>query len=88
MSTGQGETRFSGVKRQFEKPVALSTQVLLDRERCVQCARCTRFSDQVSGDKLIDLAERGPSEQVATAEASRSAPTSPATPCRSAPSAR
>ncbi len=68
MSTGQGETRFSGVKRQFEKPVALSAQVLLDRERCVQCARCTRFSDQVSGDKLIDLIERGPREQVGTAD--------------------
>ncbi len=68
MSSGQGETRFSGVKRQFEKPVALSTQVLLDRERCVQCARCTRFSDQVSGDRLIDLIERGPREQVGTAD--------------------
>ena len=68
MSTGQGETRFSGVKRQFEKPVALSAQVLLDRERCVQCARCTRFSDQVSGDRLIDLIERGPREQVGTAD--------------------
>jgi len=68
MSTGQGETRFTGVKRQFEKPVALSAQVLLDRERCVQCARCTRFSDQVSGDKLIDLIERGPREQVGTAD--------------------
>jgi NADH-quinone oxidoreductase subunit G len=68
MSTGQGETRFNGVKRQFEKPVALSAQVLLDRERCVQCARCTRFSDQISGDKLIDLIERGPREQVGTAD--------------------
>ena len=68
MSSGQGETRFSGVKRQFEKPVALSAQVLLDRERCVQCARCTRFSDQVSGDRLIDLIERGPREQVGTAD--------------------
>jgi NADH-quinone oxidoreductase subunit G len=68
MSTGQGETRFAGVKRQFEKPVALSAQVLLDRERCVQCARCTRFSEQISGDRLIDLVERGPKEQVATAD--------------------
>src|SRR6201995_4778341 len=68
MSTGQGETRFHGVKRQFEKPVALSSQVLLDRERCVQCARFTRFSEQVAGDRLIDLVERGPKEQVATAD--------------------
>src|SRR6202142_2514704 len=68
MSTGQGETRFSGHKRTFEKPVPLSTEVLLDRERCVQCARCTRFADQVAGDPLIDLFERGPHEQVAIAE--------------------
>jgi NADH-quinone oxidoreductase subunit G len=39
MSTGQGETRFTGTKRTFEKPIALSAQVLLDRERCIQCAR-------------------------------------------------
>ncbi|HEY1918421.1 MAG TPA: NADH-quinone oxidoreductase subunit G [Streptosporangiaceae bacterium] len=68
MSNGQGETRFSGTKRTFEKPVPLSTEVLLDRERCVQCARCTRFAEQIAGDPLIDLFERGPHEQVATAE--------------------
>jgi NADH-quinone oxidoreductase subunit G len=68
MSTGQGETRFDGKKREFEKPVALSAQVLLDRERCVQCARCTRFADQVAGDRLIELVARGPQEQVAIAE--------------------
>ena len=50
MSTGQGETRFTGHKRTFAKPVPLSAQVLLDRERCVQCARCTRFADQIAGD--------------------------------------
>ena len=60
MSTGQGETRFHGTKRTFAKPVALSAQVLLDRERCVQCARCTRFADQVAGDPLIELLDRGP----------------------------
>ncbi len=68
MSTGQGETRFDGTKRTFAKPVALSAQVLLDRERCVQCARCTRFADQVAGDPLIELLERGPKEQVGIAE--------------------
>jgi NADH-quinone oxidoreductase subunit G len=68
MSNGQGETRFTGTKRTFEKPVPLSTEVLLDRERCIQCARCTRFADQIAGDPLIDLFERGPNEQVATAE--------------------
>ncbi|MGO8885053.1 MAG: 2Fe-2S iron-sulfur cluster-binding protein, partial [Streptosporangiaceae bacterium] len=68
MSTGQGETRFSGVKRTFPKPIALSTEVLLDRERCIQCARCTRFAEQIAGDPLIELLDRGPQEQVGIAE--------------------
>ena len=68
MSNGAGETRFTGAKRKFPKPIALSAQVLLDRERCVQCARCTRFADQIAGDPLIDLLERGPQEQVGVAE--------------------
>jgi NADH-quinone oxidoreductase subunit G len=68
MSTGQGETRFDGRKRTFPKPIALSAQVLLDRERCIQCARCTRFADQIAGDPLIELIDRGPQEQVGVAE--------------------
>ena len=68
MSSGAGETRFTGTKRKFAKPLALSTQVLLDRERCVQCARCTRFADQIAGDPLIELIERGPQEQVGVAD--------------------
>ena len=68
MTTGQGETRFGGAKRTFPKPIALSAQVLLDRERCVQCARCTRFSEQIAGDPLIELFERGPQEQVGIAD--------------------
>jgi NADH-quinone oxidoreductase subunit G len=68
MSTGQGETRFDGAKRKFPKPIALSAQVLLDRERCVQCARCTRFADQIAGDPLIELLDRGPQEQVGVAD--------------------
>ncbi|HEU5417427.1 MAG TPA: NADH-quinone oxidoreductase subunit G [Streptosporangiaceae bacterium] len=68
MSTGQGESRFEGQKRTFAKPVALSAQILLDRERCIQCARCTRFADQVAGDPLIDLLDRGPQEQVGVAD--------------------
>ena len=39
-----------------QKPVALSSEILLDRERCVLCARCTRFSDEIAGDPFIDLA--------------------------------
>jgi NADH-quinone oxidoreductase subunit G len=68
MSTGQGETRFEGTKRTFPKPIALSASVLLDRERCIQCARCTRFAEQVPGDPLIELLDRGPHEQVGVAE--------------------
>jgi NADH-quinone oxidoreductase subunit G len=68
MSTGQGETRFNGAKRTFAKPIALSTEILLDRERCIQCARCTRFAEQVAGEPLIELLDRGPQEQVGIAE--------------------
>ena len=64
MATGRSESRFDGVKRTFVKPVPLSSEVLLDRERCVLCARCTRFSTQVAGDPLIELADRGALQQV------------------------
>ncbi|MFJ9827195.1 NADH-quinone oxidoreductase subunit G [Streptomyces sp. NPDC101160] len=64
MSHGQAESRFEGKKRTYEKPIPLSTQVLLDRERCVLCARCTRFSQQIAGDPMIELIERGALQQV------------------------
>ena len=64
MSNGQAESRFEDVKRTFPKPIPLSTQVLLDRERCVLCARCTRFSQQIAGDPFIELLERGALQQV------------------------
>ena len=67
MSNGQGESRFTDPKRTFAKPVPISSQVLLDRERCVSCARCTRFSDQIAGDPFIELFERGPEQQIAIA---------------------
>ncbi|MEV5309555.1 NADH-quinone oxidoreductase subunit G [Streptomyces sp. NPDC052610] len=68
MSHGNEESRFEGRKRTYEKPVPISTQVLLDRERCVLCARCTRFSNQVAGDPMIELVERGALQQVGTGE--------------------
>ncbi|KND46061.1 NADH-quinone oxidoreductase subunit G [Streptomyces stelliscabiei] len=68
MSHGHSESRFEGRKRTYEKPVPISTQVLLDRERCVLCARCTRFSNQVAGDPMIELVERGALQQVGTGE--------------------
>ncbi len=64
LSNGRAHTRFADVKRTFTKPVNISTQVLLDRERCVLCQRCTRFSDQVAGDKFINLVERGAMQQI------------------------
>jgi NADH-quinone oxidoreductase subunit G len=64
MANGRGTSRFEDVKRTYPKPVSISSQVLLDRERCVLCARCTRFSDQVAGDPFIALVERGALQQV------------------------
>ncbi|WP_327150912.1 NADH-quinone oxidoreductase subunit G [Nocardia sp. NBC_01329] len=68
MSTGRAETRFDGVKRTYPKPIPLSTAVLLDRERCVLCARCTRFSQEIAGDPFIELLDRGALQQVGIAE--------------------
>ena len=65
MTNGNAESRFHDVKRTYPKPIAISSQVLLDRERCVLCARCTRFSQQVAGDPFIELFERGALQQVA-----------------------
>ncbi|HXO50500.1 MAG TPA: NADH-quinone oxidoreductase subunit G, partial [Mycobacterium sp.] len=67
MSNGRVETRFEDVKRTFPKPINISSEVLLDRERCVLCARCTRFSDQIAGDPFIELLERGALQQVGIA---------------------
>ncbi|MEY3098904.1 MAG: hypothetical protein RIS32_695, partial [Actinomycetota bacterium] len=64
MSNGREESRFEGTKRTFEKPINISSQVLLDRERCILCARCTRFSEQIAGDPFITLNERGALQQV------------------------
>jgi NADH-quinone oxidoreductase subunit G len=66
MTAGRAETRFSGTKRTFPKPINVSAQVLLDRERCVSCARCTRFAEQIAGDPFIALLERGAKQQVGT----------------------
>ena len=67
MSNGRAETRFTDVKRTFPKPIPISSEVLLDRERCVLCARCTRFSQQIAGDPFIELLERGALQQVGIA---------------------
>ena len=64
LSNGTGESRFGALKRTYPKPVSISAQILLDRERCVLCARCTRFSEQISGDPFIELVERGALQQI------------------------
>ena len=64
MSNGRSTSRFEDVKRTYPKPINISSQVLLDRERCVLCARCTRFSEQIAGDPFIALVERGALQQV------------------------
>ena len=64
MSNGRASTRFVDVKRTFPKPIAISTQILLDRERCILCQRCTRFSEEIAGDVFIDLQKRGANQQI------------------------
>jgi NADH-quinone oxidoreductase subunit G len=68
MSNGRADSRFHEQKRTFPKPVAISSNVLLDRERCVLCQRCTRFSEQIAGDPFIDLFERGAMQQIGTSD--------------------
>ncbi|MEW2376818.1 NADH-quinone oxidoreductase subunit G [Micromonospora sp. NPDC047812] len=64
MSTGRADSRFHEHKREYPKPLPISTQVLLDRERCVLCQRCTRFSEEIAGDKFIDLMGRSSAEEI------------------------
>jgi NADH-quinone oxidoreductase subunit G len=64
MSTGRTDSRFHEHKREYPKPINISTQVLLDRERCVLCQRCTRFSEEIAGDKFIDLMGRSSAEEI------------------------
>jgi len=65
-SHGPGESRFVEEKRHYEKPIAISDVVYLDRERCILCDRCTRFADEVAGDALITFTSRGNDTQVLT----------------------
>jgi NADH-quinone oxidoreductase subunit G len=67
MSNGRGESRFREPKREFDKPVAISSQVLLDRERCISCTRCVRASEEIAGDDFIEFLERGPRQYIGTA---------------------
>jgi NADH-quinone oxidoreductase subunit G len=56
---GPGKSRFTDPKRHFEKPIELSPLVAIDRERCILCYRCVRFSQEVAEDEQLQLLERG-----------------------------
>jgi len=66
LAFGPGESRFVEEKRHFEKPIPISDTVLLDRERCIQCGRCTRFASEIAGDALIHFGGRGSGTEVIT----------------------
>ncbi|MEQ1702157.1 MAG: NADH-quinone oxidoreductase subunit NuoG [Ilumatobacteraceae bacterium] len=65
-SNGPGESRYVEEKRHYEKPIAISDIVYLDRERCILCDRCTRFADEVAGDALIHFNSRGNNTHITT----------------------
>ncbi len=48
----------------FEKPIPLSPMIDLDRERCILCARCVRFEDEIAGDPVLGFANRGRTWQI------------------------
>jgi NADH-quinone oxidoreductase chain G len=56
---GPPASRFVFDKVHFDKAVPLSDKIVLDRERCILCWRCTRFTDEISGEKELALLERG-----------------------------
>ena len=66
MAYGPGESRYVEEKRHKEKPIPISDLVLLDRERCILCDRCTRFAKDVAGDPLIHFINRGNDTEVNT----------------------
>jgi NADH-quinone oxidoreductase subunit G len=66
LAYGPGESRFVEEKRHFEKPVPISDLVLLDRERCIQCGRCTRFAAEIAGEAEIDFIGRGDQLEINT----------------------
>lgn len=66
MKFGPGKSRFFEEKRRFVKPIPLSPVLMLDRERCIVCARCTRFCDNLSGDHALEFIERGYKTEVGT----------------------
>src|SRR5688572_21335408 len=66
MGWGPGKSRFTDPKRHFQKPLDLSPLIAIDRERCILCYRCVRFSQEVAEDEQLQLLERGPRSFVGT----------------------
>jgi NADH-quinone oxidoreductase subunit G len=66
MGWGPGKSRVIDEKRHFEKPIELSPLVAIDRERCILCYRCVRFSQEVSEDSQLQLLDRGDRTYVGT----------------------
>jgi NADH-quinone oxidoreductase subunit G len=64
LSYGPGESRMVEEKRHYEKPIPISDHILLDRERCILCDRCTRFAKDVAGDAFIHFMDRGNGSQI------------------------
>src|SRR5579883_2395262 len=64
---GPGGTRFDQYKRHYTKPVPISEDIMLDRERCILCQRCTRFSSEISMDNGLVMISRGYKMEVGTA---------------------
>jgi NADH-quinone oxidoreductase subunit G len=67
LAFGPGDSRFREAKRVFPKPVPMSPLVGLDRERCILCARCTRFCDEIAGDRFLEMFARGAGQRVSIA---------------------
>lgn len=67
---GPGESRFFEEKRHFTKAWPLGPVLMLDRERCIVCARCTRFGDNIAGDHALQLMDRGYKTEVGTPDGS------------------
>jgi NADH-quinone oxidoreductase subunit G len=63
---GLGRSRFIEPKRHFQKPLALSPLVAIDRERCILCYRCVRFSQEIAEDYQLIFSERGAHTFVST----------------------
>ncbi|MEJ7793741.1 MAG: 2Fe-2S iron-sulfur cluster-binding protein [Gaiellaceae bacterium] len=65
---GPGQTRMTFPKRTFDKPIPISPTIALDRERCILCYRCTRFSEDVAEDGQLVARNRGSLTQITTFE--------------------